>query len=272
MLDNHHIALGHNRPELVAGTSEEPGEVVCHERDDGFTIEIIRPTRRPRILWPPKSQRNLGRIARSCRPHHLVVQQAGDLARVPSGVCAIQGHDSLPGIHAHLGSCPSALADRMDPAVQAPAESGHHHLAVTALLRVCVIVHRNWHCVNVPVLPRLVHGLRGGLAMSGSPGTRPAVAGIVRGAGSIGEVDIEFRRTRHQVPRAARPDAVKGGRWYLIKNLPVMRLTYQVRLLAFMAQQNSARLVIVLPATALLSPDMRVFARSHAVVVERAKN
>ena len=44
MLDNHDIALGRHRPELVAGVREEPGEVVCHERHDGFTVEVIRPT------------------------------------------------------------------------------------------------------------------------------------------------------------------------------------------------------------------------------------
>ena len=63
MLDNHDIALGRNRPELVAGASEEPGEVVCHERHDGFTIEVIRPTWRPSILRPTESQRDLCRRA-----------------------------------------------------------------------------------------------------------------------------------------------------------------------------------------------------------------
>jgi hypothetical protein len=85
------------------------GEVVCHERHDGFTIEVIRPTRRPGVLGPTESQRDLCRIARWCGPHHLIVEQAGDLVCIPGGVRAIQGHDGLLGIHVHLGSCPFPL-------------------------------------------------------------------------------------------------------------------------------------------------------------------
>lgn len=65
----------------------------------------------------------------------------------------------------------------------------------------------------------------------------------------------------HQVPRGSRPDAVVPGRWYLIKNVSLMRLTYQVRLLAYMAQQNSAQLVVVLPPADRVSMDLRAFAR-----------
>jgi hypothetical protein len=83
-------------------------------------------------------------------------------------------------------------------------------------------------------------------------------------------VDIELRYTVHQVPRGARPDAVGSGRWYLIKNVPLMRLTYQVRLLACMAQQNSARLVVILPPGARVSKDMRAYVRENAVTIQRA--
>jgi hypothetical protein len=46
VLDDHDLAFGHNRPEAVSDICEEPGEVMRHERHDGVTIEIIRPTRR----------------------------------------------------------------------------------------------------------------------------------------------------------------------------------------------------------------------------------
>jgi hypothetical protein len=90
-------------------------------------------------------------------------------------------------------------------------------------------------------------------------------------AGSIDRVDIELRRTRRQVPRASRPDAATGDRWYLMKNVPLMRLTYQMRLLACLAQQNAARLVVVLPSGTRLSADMQVFAHVNSVTIERAK-
>jgi hypothetical protein len=82
---------------------------------------------------------------------------------------------------------------------------------------------------------------------------------------------MELRYTVHQVPRGSRPDAVGSGRWYLIKNVPLMRLSYQVRLLTYMAQQNSARLVVVLPPGARVSKDMRAFVRENPVIIQRAE-
>jgi hypothetical protein len=84
-------------------------------------------------------------------------------------------------------------------------------------------------------------------------------------------VEMELRYTVHQVPRGSRPDAISSGRWYLIKNVPLMRLTYQVRLLAFMAEQNSARLVLILPSAARVSKDLKAFVRQHPVMIQRAK-
>ena len=83
-------------------------------------------------------------------------------------------------------------------------------------------------------------------------------------------VDIELRYTVHQIPRGSRPDAVRSGRWYLIKYVPLMRLTYQVRLLTYLAQQNSARLVVVLPRHARVSKDMRAFVRENPVIIQRS--
>lgn len=86
----------------------------------------------------------------------------------------------------------------------------------------------------------------------------------------IGFVDVGFRLTSHQVARGSRPDAVKDGRWYMIKNVPLMRLTYQVKLLTFLAAKDSARLVIILPADAALSADLRSFANQNNVQIGRA--
>jgi len=85
-------------------------------------------------------------------------------------------------------------------------------------------------------------------------------------------MDLELRYTKRRVPRATRPDAVSGKRCYLIKNVPIMRLTYQVRLAAALAQQRSLRLVVVLPKRSRLSGDMRRFVATHrGVSVRRAR-
>ena len=84
-------------------------------------------------------------------------------------------------------------------------------------------------------------------------------------------MEVERRYTRHQVARGSRPDATKGDTCYLIKNVPHMRLTYQVRLLAGMAEDRSMKLIIRLPAGATLSKSMQAFLREHRHVrVERA--
>lgn len=79
-------------------------------------------------------------------------------------------------------------------------------------------------------------------------------------------MEVEPRYTRHQVQRASRPDAVTGRRCYLIKNVPLLRLTYQVRLLADIAEQRLMLLVLVLPPRAELSDDLRRFVAARRSV------
>ena len=79
---------------------------------------------------------------------------------------------------------------------------------------------------------------------------------------------IEFRYTSHQVARGARPDAVSGDKWYLIKNVPELRLTYQIRLLTFMAHERDVRLIVLLPASSRLSTDLRRFTKENAAVLK----
>jgi hypothetical protein len=80
------------------------------------------------------------------------------------------------------------------------------------------------------------------------------------------------RGTPGQVERSTRPDAIDSGCWYLIKAVPLMRLTNQVRLQTQLAQQNSARLVLVLRASAQLSADMQAFAEANAVTILRSNH
>jgi hypothetical protein len=56
-----------------------------------------------------------------------------------------------------------------------------------------------------------------------------------------------MRQTKHQVARGTRPDAAKSNRLYLIKNVKVLRATYQIRLLAFKAETEGLKLILVVP-------------------------
>ena len=50
---------------------------------------------------------------------------------------------------------------------------------------------------------------------------------------------MDSRYTRHQIPRGARADAETNDRIVLVKNVPLLRATYQIRLLAFRALGDS---------------------------------
>ena len=58
---------------------------------------------------------------------------------------------------------------------------------------------------------------------------------------------MESTHTRHQVPRGTRADAETNDKIYLIKNVAMLRATYQVRLLAFKATQTYKKLVLKVP-------------------------
>jgi hypothetical protein len=84
---------------------------------------------------------------------------------------------------------------------------------------------------------------------------------------------MEFRYTPHQVARGSRPDAIDGNKWYLIKNPSLLRLTYQIRMLTFLAKGRGARLIIVVPKSTTLSTDLNEFIRASGGVTktERAR-
>jgi len=72
-------------------------------------------------------------------------------------------------------------------------------------------------------------------------------------------VDPGVRRTRRGEPRCTSPDAVDGTKVYLIKNVPLLRLTYQVRLLADAARQNALEMIIMIPRGSRASADLESF-------------
>ena len=73
-------------------------------------------------------------------------------------------------------------------------------------------------------------------------------------------------------PRGARADAAVGTTSYLLKKVPLLRLTYQIRLLTYRAEQVvHDQLVLRHPAGCELSPPLERFVREHpeALRIER---
>ena len=58
---------------------------------------------------------------------------------------------------------------------------------------------------------------------------------------------MEWKYTRHQVPRGTRSDAETFDKIYLIKNVSMLRATYQIKLLAFKATENRKKLMLNVP-------------------------
>lgn len=77
--------------------------------------------------------------------------------------------------------------------------------------------------------------------------------------------------TSGQVPRGARPDAVRNNQLYLIKKVDRLRCTYQIRVLTALAEHAGQRLVVVVPKGARLTPDLTQFVRDHrsSITIER---
>lgn len=70
---------------------------------------------------------------------------------------------------------------------------------------------------------------------------------------------VEWRQTRHQTARGARPDAQVGDRVYLLKNASFLRATYQIRLLTYLASTKGSRLIIRVPRSCKISSRLRQF-------------
>ena len=78
---------------------------------------------------------------------------------------------------------------------------------------------------------------------------------------------MDFRYTRHQVPRGARADAESGKRLYLIKSVPNLRLTYQIRLLTFRAMESQMTLIIKVPKGCEVHPSLRDYLKEFSKLV-----
>ena len=82
-----------------------------------------------------------------------------------------------------------------------------------------------------------------------------------------------IRYTKHQVPRGARADAESNDALFLLKNVSSLRLTYQIRLLAFRAIDSRRKLVIRIPNNCVIHSSLRKFQNEHpkTVRIERVE-
>lgn len=74
---------------------------------------------------------------------------------------------------------------------------------------------------------------------------------------------MKFRQTSHQIARGSLPDAEIGDKLYLFKRVAELRLTYQIRLLAFRAVQDGKKLVIEVPEECKIHSDLRELMKQH---------
>src|SRR5438876_713650 len=86
-----------------------------------------------------------------------------------------------------------------------------------------------------------------------------------------GRMNIRLRYTRNQVARGARADAERPDSLFLLKNVSLLRLTYQIRLLAYRALTERRKLIIRVPHACEIHPPLREFQREHAKTVRIEK-
>lgn len=73
---------------------------------------------------------------------------------------------------------------------------------------------------------------------------------------------MELAYTKHQTFRGAKADAEVGNKMYIIKSTSDLRLTYQIKMLSYMAQTQGKMLIIRLPKEANVHNSLKEFVRS----------
>ena len=70
-------------------------------------------------------------------------------------------------------------------------------------------------------------------------------------------------------PRGTRPDAETSEKIYLIKRVPTLRATYQVRLLLFLAAHRGKKLILRVPAACQFDDTLRGLLQARPAAAER---
>jgi hypothetical protein len=82
---------------------------------------------------------------------------------------------------------------------------------------------------------------------------------------------MNLRYTKHQVARGTRADAEDNNRLFLIKAVSMLRLTYQIQLLTYLACESHRKLVIQVPFRCSLHWTLRNYINDHSsyIVIKR---
>ncbi len=80
---------------------------------------------------------------------------------------------------------------------------------------------------------------------------------------------MEWKYTRYQVPRSTVPDAETIDKIYLIKKVSLLRATYQIRLLAFKAEQTRKKLVLKVPKTCQFDASLKALVKLTGNLIKR---
>lgn len=84
-------------------------------------------------------------------------------------------------------------------------------------------------------------------------------------------MNVDFRYTKHQVARGTRADSETNDAFYLFKNVSELRLTYQIRLLAFRAFSGHRKLVLRIPLHCSLQFNLKCFIKKYPKIVRIEK-
>ncbi len=80
-------------------------------------------------------------------------------------------------------------------------------------------------------------------------------------------MNLRVKYTKHQVARGARADGEDHSFLYLIKNVSMLRLTYQIRLLTFRAFDTRRKLIIRIPEASKVHSTLHEFQKQHSKVI-----
>ena len=79
---------------------------------------------------------------------------------------------------------------------------------------------------------------------------------------------MEFFYTKQQTCRGAKADAEVGDKLYLIKRLSELRLTYQISMLAYMAQKRGKKLIVQLSKESKVHASLKEFVINMSGIIK----
>lgn len=74
---------------------------------------------------------------------------------------------------------------------------------------------------------------------------------------------MEFKLTKHQVARTAKPDAEANDKMYVFKASSSLRTTYQIRMLLYKALLDNKKLELHVSSGCVISKDLKSLIAMH---------